>query len=99
RTSNGSYEDGLALARLFVPSGTLAVRESKNGPRETIAAGAGDGSITMPAVVLIDTGTSGPAELFASALVGNKRAELVGEHTIGRAAQQKLAKLPDGAGL
>jgi carboxyl-terminal processing protease len=24
---------------------------------------------------------------------------LIGEHTIGRAAQQKLIKLPDGAGL
>ena len=47
----------------------------------------------------IDTGTSARAELFASALVGNKRAELIGEHTIGRAASQKLVKLPDGSGL
>ena len=37
--------------------------------------------------------------MFASALSGNKRADLVGEHTIGRAAAQKLIKLPDGAGL
>jgi len=37
--------------------------------------------------------------VFASALAGNKRADLVGEHTIGRAAAQKLIKLPDGAGL
>lgn len=99
RTSTGSYDEGLALARLFVAKGTLAMRETKNSPRETIAAGAGDGSITMPATLLVDTGTSGAAELFASALVGNKRAELIGEHTIGRAAQQKLIKLPDGAGL
>jgi len=49
--------------------------------------------------VLIDTGTSAAAEVFASALAGNKRADLVGEHTIGRAAEQKLIKLPDGAGL
>lgn len=99
RTSSGAYDDGLALARLFVASGTLAMREAKNPPRETIAAGPGDGSVTLPVVLLVDTGTSGAAELFASALLGNKRAELVGEHTIGRAAQQKLVKLPDGAGL
>ena len=49
--------------------------------------------------MLVDTGTSGAAELFASALVGNKRADLIGEHTIGRAASQKLVKLPDGSGL
>jgi carboxyl-terminal processing protease len=99
RTSNGAYDDGLSLARLFVGSGTLAIRETKGGARETIAAGSGDGAIALPTVVLVDTGTSGAAELFASALVGNKRADLVGEHTIGRAAQQKLVKLPDGAGL
>jgi carboxyl-terminal processing protease len=99
RVSNGSPEDGLAVARLFVAKGTLAMRETKNGPRETIASGPGDGSITLPTVVLIDTGTSAAAEVFASALSGNKRADLIGEHTIGRAAEQKLIKLPDGAGL
>ena len=99
RVSNGSPEDGLAMARLFVAKGTLAMRETKNGPRETIASAPGDGSITLPAVVLIDTGTSAAAEVFASALSGNKRADLIGEHTIGRAAEQKLIKLPDGAGL
>ena len=99
RVSNGSPEDGLAVARLFVAKGTLAMRETKTGPRETIATGPTDGSITLPAAVLIDTGTSAAAEVFASALAGNKRADLVGEHTIGRAAEQKLIKLPDGAGL
>jgi carboxyl-terminal processing protease len=99
RVSNGSPEDGLAVARLFVAKGTLAMRETKSGPRETIASGPGDGSITLPAVLLIDTGTSAAAEVFASALSGNKRADLIGEHTIGRAAEQKLIKLPDGAGL
>ena len=99
RTSSGTFEEGLAMARLFVGKGTLAVRESKAAPRETIAAESGDGAITAPVLLLVDTGTSGAAELFASALVGNQRTELVGEHTIGRAAQQKLIKLPDGAGL
>jgi carboxyl-terminal processing protease len=99
RTSGGTLDEGLGLARLFVGSGTLAQRETKGAPIETIAARAGDGTISLPTTLLVDTGTSGAAELFASALVGNKRAELVGEHTIGRAATQKLIKLPDGTGL
>jgi carboxyl-terminal processing protease len=99
RTSGGSLDAGLALARLFVGAGTLAVRETKGQPKETLAARQGDGGVAIPTTVLIDNGTSGAAELFASALVGNKRAELIGEHTIGRAAQQKLVKLPDGSGL
>jgi carboxyl-terminal processing protease len=99
RASSGTLDDGLALARLFVAKGPLTIREARGGMRETIAAGPGDGSVTLPTVLLIDTGTSGGAELFASALAGNQRADLIGEHTIGRTATQKLIKLPDGAGL
>ena len=99
RTSGGALDSGLTLARLFVGNGTLAMRESKGTPRETIAARTGDGSVSLPTVILVDTGTSGAAELFASALLGNQRAELIGEHTIGRAGTQKLVKLPDGSGL
>ena len=103
RTSGGSLDGGLALARLFVPKGTLAFRESKGANKQTdkeaIDAKAGDGAITMPAVVLVNVGTSSGAELFASAMAGNHRADLIGEHTIGRAAQQRLIKLPDGSGL
>jgi len=99
RTSSGTVDDGIALARLFVPTGTLAIRESKNAPREPIAAASGDGSIALPTAVLVDAGTAGAAELFASAMLGNKRGDLIGERTIGRAATQKLVKLPDGSGL
>ncbi len=99
RVSSGSIDDGIAIARAFVGKGTLAIRESKGGARETIAAAAGDGSISMPAEILVDTGTSGAAEVFAAALAGNQRADLIGEHTIGRAASQKLVRLPDGSGL
>jgi carboxyl-terminal processing protease len=99
RTSGGALEDGLAVARLFVGRGVLAMREARGMENQTIAAAAGDGSIALPAVLLIDTGTTGAAELFAAALSGNQRAELIGERTIGRVAAQKLIKLPDGSGL
>ncbi len=99
RTSGGSLDSGIQLARLFVPSGTLASRETRGAPRETISSAAGDGSITLPTTLLTDAGTSGAAELFASALSGNSRAEIIGEPTSGRAALQKLVRLPDGSGL
>jgi len=99
RASSGTIDQGVALARVFVPQGTLTIREQKGGARETIAAASGDGAVTLPMVVLIDTGTSAASEIFAAAVAGNKRGDLIGEHTIGRAASQKLVKLPDGAGL
>jgi carboxyl-terminal processing protease len=99
RSSSGTIEQGIELARLFVGQGTLTIREQKGGVREPIAAASGDGAVTLPMVVLVDTGTSAASEIFAAAVAGNKRGDLIGEHTIGRAAAQKLVKLPDGAGL
>lgn len=98
-TAFGDNEIGLAAARLFVPSGTLAYRQERGKSKETVAAGTGDGSLTMPVAVLTDNGTSGPAELFAAALSENRRAALVGERTLGRAGRQRLVRLPDGSGL
>jgi len=98
-SAGGLADDGLAVARLFVPRGTLAIREAREGGRTSITAAAGDGSIAAPLVVLVDGGTSGPAELLASALSANRRAELVGERTQGRTAIQRLVRLPDGGGF
>jgi carboxyl-terminal processing protease len=97
--SRGSLAAGVATARLFIASGTIATQDTRGGSRQTITAAAGDGSVTLPLAVLIDIGTTGAAEVFAAALAGPKRAELIGERTGGRAALQRLFKLPDGSGL
>ena len=76
-----------------------ATKVSAAAIKETIAAKDGDGTITQPVTILVTTGTSGAAELFAAALEGNKRAELIGERTLGRAGIQKLVRLPEGRGL
>jgi carboxyl-terminal processing protease len=128
-TAEGPLDNGVAAARLFVKSGTLAMKggreankdAEKNGDkdsddrdknsdksktstaaaanREMIAARPGDGAIDLPVQILVTTGTAGAAEIFAAALDGNKRADLVGERTLGRAAMQKLVKLPENRGL
>ena len=81
------------------PAPTEIPKPSAAAIKETITAKAGDGAITLPVTLLVTTGTSGAAELFAAALEGNHRAELIGERTLGRAGIQKLVKLPDGRGL
>jgi carboxyl-terminal processing protease len=98
-TAFGDAEAGLAAARLFVKSGVLVYRQDRGKEKEPVSAAAGDGTITLNTVLLTDNGTSNGAEVFAAALSGNKRAQLVGERTLGRAARQKLVRLPDGSGL
>lgn len=97
-TSTGDLDDGIAAARLFVKSGTLAVRSSKT-QQEIVAATDADGAIAAPMALVVGQGTSGAAEVFAAALDGNDRADLIGERTLGRVARQRLVKLPDGSGL
>jgi carboxyl-terminal processing protease len=46
-------------------------------------------------VVLVDTGTAGPGEILAAALLDAGRT-LVGEHTFGRAGVQKTLQMPEG---
>jgi carboxyl-terminal processing protease len=102
RTAEGSIDNGIAAARLFVKSGTLTQRGSGQKDKETaerIDARAGDGAIELPVLLLVTTGTSGAAEVFAAALDGRDRAELIGERTLGRAGVQKLVKLPENRGL
>ena len=98
-TSMGDLDDGIAAARLFVRNGTLAIRLGREDERNPIVAETTDGAITAPLALLVDSGTAGAAEVFAAALDGNSRAELLGTNTIGRAARQRLVKLPDQSGL
>ena len=100
RTAEGPVDNGIAAARLFVKSGTLVQESGRDLKTATkIAAKAGDGAIDSPLSLLVTTGTAGAAEVFAAALEGNKRADLIGEHTLGRAGLQKLVKLPESRGL
>jgi carboxyl-terminal processing protease len=101
RTAEGPMENGHAAARAFVKSGTLGIKASRESAaaRESIAARPGEASIDLPVTLLVTTGTAGAAELFAAALDGNDRAQLVGERTIGRAGIQKLVKLPESRAL
>jgi carboxyl-terminal processing protease len=97
-TARGDLDDGIAAARLFVRTGVLTVRQTKAG-RDVVSAQVADAVISAPVELLVDQGTAAAAEVFASALDGNDRAELIGERTLGRAARQQLVKLPDGSGL
>ena len=100
RTAEGPLDNGIAAARLFVKSGTLAIKAGRaKQDRVDVTATASDATIDLPVTLLVTTGTAGAAELFVAALDGNKRADTVGERTLGRAGIQKLVHLPENRGL
>lgn len=97
--AGGSFDEGIAAARLFVAGGTLLQRKETGGEQIAIDATAGGNALDIPLLLLTDRGTAGGAELFAAGLTGAGRAEAIGQRTAGRVSLQKLIPLPDGSGL
>jgi carboxyl-terminal processing protease len=98
--ANGKLSEGVAVANLFVGSGTLA-RVLGKGDKETqsFAADPTKAVFNGPVSVVIDRSTAGPAEVIAAAIRDQKRGELVGERTFGAGSEQQLFSLSDGGAL
>jgi len=95
----GPVSEAISIARLFVPSGTLTTLRGQTVPVQVISAEPKQVIWKNPVSVLVDTTTSGAAEVLASAIAGNQRGDVVGERTFGLASEQKLITLDDGAAL
>jgi carboxyl-terminal processing protease len=95
----GPVSEGIAVARLLIPSGTIGTLRGQTVSAETFSADASKVVWKNPVSVLIDTTTSGAAEVLASAIVSNHRGDVVGERTFGLASEQKLITLDDGSAL
>jgi carboxyl-terminal processing protease len=96
---HGPVSEAVAVARLIVPSGTLATLRGQTVSTETFSAEPSKVVWKGPVSVLIDGTTSGAAEILASAVVLNHRGDVVGERTFGQASEQKLITMDDGSAL
>jgi carboxyl-terminal processing protease len=98
--AGGEIQEGVTVANFFIREGSIAktigreqkvVKSFEADPKVAIFSG--------PAVVLIDSGTAGAAEVVASAFAESKRGDVVGEKSFGAGAEQELFTLRDGDGL
>ena len=95
----GPVSEAVGVARLLIPSGTIASLRGQTVSAETFSADPSKVVWKNPVSVLIDGSTSGAAEVLASAIVANHRGDVVGERTFGLASEQKLITLDDGSAL
>jgi carboxyl-terminal processing protease len=95
----GPPEEGLALANLFLEKGRLSYLKGQKHARRDFEADPSKVASRLPLVVLANRGTSGGAEIAASALLDNKRAEVVGERSYGDAALRRALTLEDGSAV
>jgi carboxyl-terminal processing protease len=98
--AGGEIQEGVTVANFFISSGPLARTIGRE--QKVLKAFEADPKVALfngPAVVLIDTGTAGAAEVVASAFIERKRGDVVGEKSFGAGAEQELFTLRDGDGL
>jgi carboxyl-terminal processing protease len=95
--SSGDSEAAYATARLFTTGDLGALKKRTEEVRSFRAE---DRPVWQgKTVVLVDRGTLGAAEVFATVLRQKEKAELVGERTFGHAGRQGSAELSSGGRL
>ncbi len=98
--AGGDLNEAVDVANLFIKDGNLAeVLGRENKVTKTFAANPAKQIFDGKVVALIDLGTSGAAEVVASAILDRQRGEVVGERSFGAGTEQQLFTLHGGDGL
>jgi carboxyl-terminal processing protease len=99
--STGNAADGVTLAQWFLEKGDIgSLKGQRLGmDQQTFSADTSKLLWKLPVVLIVNRGTAGPAEVFATAMLENKRADVVGERTYGHASVQKALSLDDGSAV
>ncbi len=99
-TKDGSIKYAAQSLDVIVPNiqGYIAVVRDKNGKDKEVFS-AHEGDVRMNYAVLINSGTSGPAELFACDMRDINGAMLIGINTSGNGTMQEIFTLDDGSAI
>lgn len=83
----------------LIPAAAVATAEYANGVRKTLIETDSEESVSLPITVLVDSGTSSAAEVFAVGLRDELGAQLIGTQTAGKAVLQSTFEFSDGSAL
>jgi carboxyl-terminal processing protease len=97
--AGGEPQEAIDTANLFLDQGLITYVTGQRYTREDVSANASKQVWRLPMAVLINQSTAGPAELVASAILGNKRGEVVGTRSFGVGVVQKLIPVGDGSAI
>lgn len=96
-TVRGTWEEAAAVADLLLPAGLeIAWVRGQKGEQRVFRSESAPVFEDLPIIVLVDGGTSGPAEVLAAAIKDHGLAGIVGERTNGRGSVQREFRLADG---
>lgn len=95
----GLLQEGVNVASVFIPDGTIVSTAGRSQPRQVYVARGNAIAPRIPLVVLVDKGTASAAEIVTGALQDRGRAKVVGTHTYGKGVFQEIEPLSNGGAL
>ena len=97
--AGGEIQEAVDTASLFLEKGLVTYISGQRFPRQDVDVHPTGPVCGLPLAVLINQSTAGPAELVASAMLRNKRGEVVGVRSFGEGVYQKPIPVGDGSAL
>ena len=94
-----AFEEGVGVANLFLDHGVIAYSEGQQSPRKEFVADPGKLASKLPLAVLQNRGSASAAEVVSVAIKENRRGDIVGVRSFGKASVQELFALPGGAAV
>jgi carboxyl-terminal processing protease len=95
----GLLEEGVNVASIFIPDGTIVSTDGRSQPRQVYMAKGDAIPTSIPLVVLVDHNTASAAEIVTGALQDRGRAKVVGTRTYGKGVFQEIQPLSNGGAL
>jgi carboxyl-terminal processing protease len=87
------FEEGIKVANLFLDHGVITYTLGQKSPKREFVADPAKAICKLPMVVLQNYGSASASEIVSSAIKENRRGELVGVKSFGKASLQKLIPL------
>jgi carboxyl-terminal processing protease len=95
----GLLQEGVLVASVFIPEGTIVTTRGRSRPEQTYTASGDAIAKNVPVVVLVDHGTASASEIVTGALQDRRRATVVGKRTFGKGVFQEIEGLSNGGAL
>jgi len=100
RGNPGGYLlEAIKVASVFLDTGIICSTDGLHRSQTVYTASGGAIAGSLPLVTLVDGQSASAAEIVAAAMLENKRGQVVGTSTFGKASVQSLVPLDNGGGL
>jgi carboxyl-terminal processing protease len=93
------YEEGVKVANLFLDHGVITYSQGQKSPKKEFVADPTKATCKLPIAILQNYGSASAAEIVSAAIKENRRGELVGVRTFGKASLQKLIPLDSDSAI